>query len=79
MSVLDFCDVIYMHASSSRLHAVYNRALIFITKFKPLTHHCLLYSSVACSDFSIRILRQWHILIYKANNKNNQKFMFLVR
>jgi len=45
MSVLDYGDVINMHASSQCLYAldiVYHGALRFITNLKTLTRHCVL-------------------------------------
>ena len=68
MSVLDYGDVLYMHASSNSLHSldtVYHGALRFITGFKSLTHHCLLYARVGWSSLSARRLNHWRILIYK--------------
>ncbi len=49
LSVLDYCDIIYMQAPKHCLQAldsVYYGALRFITTSKVLTHHCLLYSVV---------------------------------
>lgn len=69
MSVLDYSDVVYMHASSQSLHAldtVYHGALRFITGFKALTHHCTLYEWVGWSSLSICRLIHLCILIYKA-------------
>jgi len=46
-------DVLYMHATSQSLQsmdAMYHGALRFITNFKSLTHHCLLYARVGCSS-----------------------------
>lgn len=68
MSVLDYGDVVYMHASSQSLHAldtVYHGTLRFVTGFEALTYHCTLYERVRWSSLSIRRLRHLHILIYK--------------
>ena len=57
MSVLDYGDVIYMHASSQCLHAldtVYHGALRFIITLKTLTHHCVLNARVGWFALSIR-------------------------
>ena len=69
LSVLDYGDMLYMHASAQSLQAldtVYHGALRFITNFKSLTHRCVLYSRVGWSSLSTRRLMHWHILIYKA-------------
>ena len=69
MSVLDFGDVVYMHASTQclkSLDTVYHGALRFITNLKALTHHCTLYAQVGWSALTTRRLNHWHILIYKA-------------
>ncbi len=69
MSILDYGDVLYMHASSQSLHAldsVYHGALRFITGFKVLTHHCDLYERVGWPSLSMRRLQHWYIFIYKA-------------
>ncbi len=68
MSILDYGDVLYMHASSQNLHAldtVYHGALRFITGFKVLTHHCDLYERVGWPSLSMRRLQHWYIFIYK--------------
>lgn len=69
LSVLDFSDVIYMQASATTLRAldsVYHAALRFITNQKRLTHHCDLYSAVGWSSLTLRRLKHWYTLIYKA-------------
>jgi len=69
MSVLDYGDVIYMHASTQCLHVlntVYHVALRFITNLKTLTHHCVLYARVGWSVLSIRRQKHWHVFIYKS-------------
>jgi len=65
MSVLDYGDVIYMHASIQclkLLDTVYHGALRFITNFRALTYHCM----IGLVGLSTRRLNNWHILIYKA-------------
>lgn len=69
MPVLDYGDVLYMHASSQCLHAidtVYHSALRFITNCKALTHHCTLYVRVGWPALATRRLVHWYVLIYKA-------------
>ena len=69
MSVLDYGDVLYMHASAQCLHTldtVYHGALRFITNFRSRTHHCSLYARVGWSALSTRRLYHWHVLVYKA-------------
>ncbi len=69
MSALDYGDVLYMNASSQSLHAldaVYHGALRFITNLKALTHHCLLYEHAGWFSLSVRGLKHWRILVYKA-------------
>lgn len=69
LSVLDYGDIVYMHASSSTLKlldAVYHSALRFVTGDGFLTHHCTLYENVGWTSLSTR--RELHCLtfIYKA-------------
>jgi len=69
MSVRDYGDVLYKHASSQSLQSldtVHHGALRFITSLKSLTHHCLLYARVGWSSFSARRLIHWRILIIKS-------------
>lgn len=69
MSVLDYGDVIYMHASmhcQHMLHIVYHGELKLIGNFRALTHHCSSYARVGWSAFSTWRISHWHILIYKA-------------
>lgn len=69
MSVMDYVEVLYMHASFQSLKlldTVYHGALRFITNFRALTHHCSLYERVGWSALSTCRLNHWHILIYKA-------------
>lgn len=68
MSVLDYGDVVYMHASSQCLHAldtVYHGALRFITNLKTLIHHCVLYARVGWSALTIRRQKHWHVVFPK--------------
>lgn len=46
MSILDYGDIIYMHAA---LDAVFNCALRFITGDGYITHHCVMYL-FACKE-----------------------------
>ncbi len=63
LTLLDYGDVIYMHASSSilkKLDYVYNAALQFVTCASSRTHHCTLYELVGWSSLSQR--RKIHLL-----------------
>ena len=69
MSVLDYGDILYRHASATTLHplkAVYHSALRFITGESYSTHHCDLYSKVEWTSLSNRCDRQWYLYIFKA-------------
>ena len=69
MSVLDYGDVVYRHASHSclkLLDSVFHSALRFITGDAYDTHHCLLYEKVGWSSLKERRDAHWHIFIYKA-------------
>ena len=49
LAVLDYGDVIYMHASMSllkKLDVVYHSPLPFVTGANASTHHCKLYEMV---------------------------------
>ncbi len=68
LSVLGYCDIIYMQAPEHCLQAlgsVYHGALRFITNSKALTHHCLLHSQVGWPALSSRRLKHWYLFIYK--------------
>uniref|UniRef100_A0A673ZIM1 Reverse transcriptase domain-containing protein n=1 Tax=Salmo trutta TaxID=8032 RepID=A0A673ZIM1_SALTR len=57
MSVLDYGDIIYMHASANTLKpldAIYHCALRFITGDSYKTHHCILYQHVGWASLSVR-------------------------
>ena len=65
LSVLDYGDVIYMHASSSllkKLDSAYHTAIRFVTGAGSRTHHCTLYQSLGWSSLYQR--RQSHMLIF---------------
>lgn len=67
MAVLDYGDIIYMHASASPLKfvdVIYCFALRFITGAAYSTHHCTLYSLVGWTSLTQR--RDFHMFIYKA-------------
>ena len=69
LSVIDYGDILYMHAPSSilrRLDSVYHASLRFITNAKSLTHHCILYEMVGWTSLTIRRKQHWYIFIYKA-------------
>ncbi len=69
MSVLDYGDILYRHASSTTLHpldTIYHSALRFITGNSYNTHHCDLYSKVGWPSLSNRRDRHWNLFILKA-------------
>ncbi len=69
LSVVDYGDILYMHAAKSvlrSLDSVYHSALHFVIKAEYSTHHCSLYSLSGWPPLSIHRQYQWHILIYKA-------------
>jgi len=69
MPVIDYGDVLYMHASSPCLHSlgtVYHGALRCITNLQALIHHCFLYARVGLTALPIRRRNHGHVLIYKA-------------
>ena len=69
LPILDFCDVIYKIASNtllSKLDAVYQRAIRFVTKAPYTTHHCDLYSLVGWPSLHIRHQTHWLQVIYKS-------------
>uniref|UniRef100_A0A8C2Q2T0 ribonuclease H n=1 Tax=Cyprinus carpio TaxID=7962 RepID=A0A8C2Q2T0_CYPCA len=69
LSVVDYGDILYMHAAKSvlrSLDSVYHSALRFVTKAEYFTHHCSLYSLSGWPPLSIRRQHHWLIFIYKA-------------
>lgn len=69
VSVLDYGDILYMHAAKSvlrSLDAVYHSALRFITGANYTTHHCNLYSLSGRHPLAVRRQLHWFIFIYKA-------------
>ena len=78
LPVLDYGDVIYMHAASTTLHTldtVYHGALWFITNAKSCTHHCRLYETTVSSSLGLRRWLHWHIFIHKAINGNLPSYL----
>lgn len=69
LPVLDYGDLLYMHASAQclqKVDAAYHASLRFITTCKPLTHHCELYSRVGWSALATLRMCHWYTFIYKA-------------
>ena len=69
LPVIDYGDILYMHAAFSILRhvdSVYHASLRFITNTKSLTHHCILYDLVGWTSLKIRRQQHWYIFIYKA-------------
>ena len=64
LSVTDYGDVIYRHASASTLKAL--DALRFITGDFYSTHHCILYEKVKWSSLIDRCDRHMYLFSYKA-------------
>ncbi len=65
LPILDYDNVIYMHASTyllKRLDGVYHATLRFITNACSRTHHCLLYNYVGWSSLCQR--RKSHMSLY---------------
>ena len=69
LSVIDYGDLLYMHATSSilqRLDSVYHASMRFITNAKPLTHHCTLYQMVGWTSLHMRRKIHLYVFIYKS-------------
>ena len=69
LSVLDYGDVIYRHASHSVLKIldpVYHSAIRFITDDAYQTHHCNLYDKVGWPSLSKRRDIHWYLFIFKS-------------
>ena len=69
LSILDYGDIIYRHASVTTLKildSVYHSALRFITGEKYDTHHCILYNKVGWSSLADRRKKHWYLFIFKA-------------
>ena len=65
LPILDYGDILYMHASTSllkKLDVVYHAALRFITNANMRTHHCTLYEMVSWTSLPLR--RKIHSLIF---------------
>lgn len=69
LSVIDYGDILYMHAPVAALRTldtVYHGALRFVTNYKSQTHHCTLYMRVGWPSLTLRRLSHWYLFIYKA-------------
>ena len=69
MSVIDYGDIIYMHATASTLKsldATYHYALRFIMGASYRTHHCVLYQNVGWTSESVRREQHALVFVYKA-------------
>uniref|UniRef100_A0A3B4Z3D2 Reverse transcriptase domain-containing protein n=1 Tax=Stegastes partitus TaxID=144197 RepID=A0A3B4Z3D2_9TELE len=69
LPLLDYGDLLYMHAPAQCLHSldtVYHGSLRFVTGFKARTHHCTLYARVQWPSLTMRRLTHWHNFIYKS-------------
>ncbi len=69
LSVLDYGDIIYMHASPSvlkPLDTIYHSAIRFITGDGFMTHHCHLYQNVGWTSLALRREQHCILFIYKA-------------
>lgn len=78
LSLLDYGDVIYSHASASllplSLHcSVYHCA--FITPASYSTHHCILCERVEKAPLSVRWDKHWFLLIYKVLKGNMPPYL----
>ena len=68
LSVLDYGDVIYRHASAAtlkQLDSVNHSAIRFIAGDSYSTHHCTLYSEVGWSSLSLRRSYHWYLFVLK--------------
>ena len=69
LSVIDYGDILYMHANSSSLKmldSVYHAALRFVSNSGFRTHHCKLYVKVGLSSLYTRRMEHWYMFLYKA-------------
>ena len=69
LPLLDYGDILYMHASATCLRSldtVYHSALRFVTGCPYLTHHCTLYQKAGWAPLSSRRYTHWLTFIYKA-------------
>ena len=69
LSVIDYGDILYMHANSSSLKmldSVYHAALRFVSNSGFRTHHCKLYEKVGLSSLYTRRMEHWYMFLYKA-------------
>ncbi len=66
--MLDYSDILYMHANQSSLKmldSVYHASLRFVTKSSFRTHHCSLYESVGWLSLHNRRLEHWYIFFLR--------------
>ena len=69
LSILDYGDILYMHANSSslkNLDSVYHAALRFITDSAFRTPRIILYERVGWPSLESRRLEHWYSFLYKA-------------
>ena len=68
LPVLDYGDVIYMHASPSTkpLDTVYHSAIRFVTGDGFMIHHCQLYQNVGWTSSTLRREQHCLLFIYRA-------------
>ena len=69
LSVLDYGDVVYKHATSTALKAldtVYHSAIRFTIQADYSTHHCDLYRMVGWSSLDSRRKLHWYLFLFKA-------------
>ena len=72
LSVLDYGDIISLHASPSvvkPLDTIYHSAIRFITGDGFMTRHCHLYQNVGWTFLSLRREQHYILFIYKAQLK----------
>ncbi len=65
--MLDYGDMVYMHANLSllkKLDSIYHAAIRFVTNISSHSHHCILYKMVGWSSLYQR--RKMHILLFTA-------------
>ncbi len=65
--MLDYGDVVYMHANLSllkKLDSIFHAAIRFVTNTSSRSHHCILYKMVGWSSLYQR--RKMHMLLFIA-------------
>ncbi len=65
VSVLDYCDIIYMQAPKHCTGFSVSWSFKVHHNSKALTHHCFLYSRFGWPALSSRRLKHWYLFIYK--------------